>query len=208
MDEFSVMMVSSGHGVEVVRQTLMSGMKGHIRKVARCEKEGKPFHRCAASSAKSRKSKKLTQKSRWFKNKEDCHEPGANGDEQKRDDEASAVAVKERSRGERRQHDDRPEGGKGRGQVQPSTVLFVEFTKGGQLQKAMREIVDRLVGLLGFSVRVTERAGTPLSSLLCNKNMWKGQDCKREECHICCQPGEKREDCKRTNVLYESGCMD
>ena len=72
----------------------------------------------------------------------------------------------------------------------------------------MREIVDRLVGLLGFSVRVTERAGTPLSSLLCNKNMWKGQDCKREECHICCQPGEKREDCKRRNVLYESGCMD
>ena len=102
------MMVSSGHGVEVVRQTLMSGMKGHLRKAARCEKEGKPFHRCAAGSAKSRKSKKLTQKSRWFKNKEDCQEDCHDPDDQRHYDEASAVAVKKSGRGERRQPDDRP----------------------------------------------------------------------------------------------------
>ena len=71
----------------------------------------------------------------------------------------------------------------------------------------MREVIDRLVGMLGFSVRVTERGGTPLSALLCNKNMWKGQECGRGECRICIQPGERREDCKRSNVLYESECM-
>ena len=83
---------------------------------------------------------------------------------------------------------------------QPSTVLFVEFSKGGSLQKAMRAIVDRLEALLGFSIRVTERGGTPLSSLLSNKSLWRGQECGRGECKICIQPGERLEDCKRRNI--------
>ena len=83
---------------------------------------------------------------------------------------------------------------------QPSTVLFVEFSKGGSLQKAMRAVVDRLEALLGFSIRVTERGGTPLSSLLSNKSLWRGQECGRGECKICIQPGERLEDCKRRNI--------
>ena len=42
-----------------------------------------------------------------------------------------------------------------------STVLFVEYSRGGSLQKRMREVVDRLSPMLGFSMRVTERGGTP-----------------------------------------------
>ena len=61
MDDFSQKMVNSGHTMEVVKKTLANGMKGHIRKVQRCKAEGKPFHRCEGSSARSRKQKKLTQ---------------------------------------------------------------------------------------------------------------------------------------------------
>ena len=208
MNKFSVMMVSSGHGIDTVRKTLMNGIKGHVRKVARCKTEGKQFHRCAATSAKSRKSKKLLQKSSWFKN---------TSKEQEGPDEGAGVEANTAG------------GGTGGGtrtyttaqeilkircdpkefkrNRQPSTVLFVEFSRGGSLQKAIREVVDRLEGLLGFSIRVTERGGTPLSSLLSNKSLWRGQECGRGECKVCIQPGEKLEDCKRRNILYESECL-
>ena len=67
----------------------------------------------------------------------------------------------------------------GKKRQQPSTVLFVEYTEGGSLQKAIREVLDRLSGMLGFTMRVTERGGTPLGSLLSNKNLWSGMDCDR-----------------------------
>ena len=56
--------------------------------------------------------------------------------------------------------------------------MFVEFTKGGSLQKSIREVVDRITPMLGFRMRVTEKGGTHMGSLLSNKNlewptMWK-----------------------------------
>ena len=51
-----------------------------------------------------------------------------------------------------------------------STVMFVELTKGGSLQKSVREVVDRITPMLGFRTRVTEKGGTQLGSLLSNKN--------------------------------------
>ena len=60
LDRFSQKMVNSGHTIEVVRRIMIGGVKGHLRKVERCKKEGKPFHRTAAASAKSRKTKILT----------------------------------------------------------------------------------------------------------------------------------------------------
>ena len=54
-----------------------------------------------------------------------------------------------------------------------TTVLFVEFSKEGSLQKEMRGVLDRLKPMLGFGVRVTERGGTTLGSMLSNKNLWK-----------------------------------
>ena len=91
-------------------------------------------------------------------------------------------------------------------QIQPSTVLFVEYSKGGELQKTVRGVIDRLTPLLGFTMRVTERGGTPLGSLLSNKNLWSGQECGRGECRSCAQSGDRREDCIRRNILYESEC--
>ena len=55
-------------------------------------------------------------------------------------------------------------------------------------------------------MRVAERGGTTLGSMLSNKNLWTGTECGRKECKTCCQKGEKREDCIRRNILYESEC--
>ena len=59
-------------------------------------------------------------------------------------------------------------------EVRTTTVLFVEFSKGGSMQKRLRECLDRINPMLGFKVRVTEKEGTPLGSLLSYKNLWSG----------------------------------
>ena len=69
LDKFCQKMTNSGHTLEVVRRSMISGLRGHLRKVERCKQEGKPFHRTAAASARSRKTKKLMQKQNWFKSK-------------------------------------------------------------------------------------------------------------------------------------------
>ena len=55
-------------------------------------------------------------------------------------------------------------------------------------------------------MKVTERGGTKLGSLLSNKNLWSGMECGRQECRTCTQEGGKREDCVKRNILYESEC--
>ena len=55
--------------------------------------------------------------------------------------------------------------------------------------------------------RITEAAGTPLSMILPSTNPWGAQDCTREECITCNQGDEKRQDCRKRNIMYESACQ-
>ena len=70
----------------------------------------------------------------------------------------------------------------------------------------MRGVLKRLEPLLGFKVKVQEKGGTKLGSMLSNKYIWKGGECGRQDCYPCKQGGDKQEDCFRRNVLYESRC--
>ena len=201
MDKYAQKMTNSGHGLDVIRRTISNGLKGHLRKVERCRLEKKPFHRSCALSAKDRRTKKLTQKQSWFKNK-----PKEDSDKTKEDRPdagGQARGVKVDNKEVAKVNSQAPRQSK---QQQPSTVLFVEFSRGGTLQASMRQVVTRLAPLVGFTMRVTERGGTPLSSLLSNKNVGAGQECGRAECRTCDQTGDKREDCVRRNILYESEC--
>ena len=58
----------------------------------------------------------------------------------------------------------------------------------------------------GYRVRITEAAGTPLGLLLPSTNPWGPQDCNRLDCITCSQGDEKRIDCRKRNILYESEC--
>ena len=90
--------------------------------------------------------------------------------------------------------------------LRTTTVMFVEFSRGGSLQKCIRDALDRITPILGFKVRVTEKGGTPLGSLLSNKNLWSGDPCGRVKCRTCAQAEEKKEPCTARNVVYESEC--
>ena len=113
----------------MIRRSLVNGLKGHIRKAERCRKEGKPFHRTAASSAKDRRTKKLTQKQSWFKNKPRDLEKSMDDGPDRDGRLGTGKMFKE---GDRQVaindipiQDDKN---------QPSTVLFVEYSKGATLQ--------------------------------------------------------------------------
>ena len=87
------------------------------------------------------------------------------------------------------------------------SVLFVEQTKDGVLAKKLREVVARLEGILGFRIKIVERAGTSLKNLLPNTNPWSGSHCSRKECITCNQGAGELPDCTRRSVVYENVCL-
>jgi hypothetical protein len=163
--------------------------------VARCKEQRTPLHRSATQSATARRTKKLLAKCNWFRQTPE-------GDEERFSEESSweersARPVPEQSKGKRTAKEK---------ELRISTVMFVEFTKGGSLQKSIREFVDRITPMLGFRMRVTEKGGTQLGSLLSNKNLWSGQPCGRQKCKPCGQEEERKEPCTMRNIVYESEC--
>ena len=75
------------------------------------------------------------------------------------------------------------------------------------MAKRLQIAEDRLAKVTGYRVRVTETSGSQLRRVLPNTNPWQGMDCKRQECYTCNQGGEKLENCKKRNILYESSCV-
>jgi hypothetical protein len=197
LDKFSQKMTNSGHTVKTVRSILVSGIKGYKRRVARSVEQNIPLHRNAGQSAAARRTKKLLAKSNWFRQTAGDTDDGEDGQD----------GVADRRGGTTRGQSS--QGGKESSKTVPlrtSTVLFVEFTKGGTLQKMVRETLDRLTPMLKFKVKVAEKGGTTLGSLLSNKNLWSGQECGRTACRTCAQPDERKEPCTLRNVVYESEC--
>jgi hypothetical protein len=60
--------------------------------------------------------------------------------------------------------------------------------------------------MLGFKVKVTEKGGTTLGSLLSNTYLWSVDPCGRAKCRTCAQDDEKKEPCTTRNIIYKSKC--
>ena len=72
------------------------------------------------------------------------------------------------------------------------------------MKKRLRECLDRIIPMLGFKVKVTEKVDTPLGSLPSNKNLFSGVEFGRGTCRTCAQPDKKKEPCTLRNVVFES----
>ena len=222
MDKFSKKMVNSGHSIKTTRSVLISGMKGFKRRVARAKEKNMPLHRSAGQSAAARRTKKLLAKTNWFRQpagEEDERAPQGEEDQSERvsgrgvnvsgpNQERSSVNAQTASQRNivNNSARERKDNINISSKLRTTTVLFVEFSKGGSIQKSMRETLDRLAPMLQFKVRVAEKGGTALGSLLSNKNPWSGQECGREACRTCAQPEERKEACTQRNIVYESEC--
>ena len=206
LDRFSQKLLNSGHSLETVRNILVSGIKGYQRKVTRCKAARTPLHRSSGQSAVSRRTKKLLAKSNWFRSAKDEAETGEKSS-QPWDGQPRGASVRGKHKPTRTNNPQRDKLSPSiKQELRTTTVLFVEFSKGGSLQKSMREVLDKLTPMLGFRVRVTERGGTTLGSLLSNKNLWSGEACGRGDCRPCKQPGDMKEPCTTKNIVYESEC--
>ena len=86
--------------------------------------------------------------------------------------------------------------------------MFVDQTMGGKLQKMMQAAEDNIALMVGYRVRVVESSGTQLGRLLPYTNPWQGQVCGRTNCYTCEQGGEKVQNCRKRNILYESVCVE
>ena len=69
--------------------------------------------------------------------------------------------------------------------IRTATVLFVPNTKDGLLAKNLREVVERLKNILGYRIKVIERAGTPLRLMFPLTKIGEGQECGRKDCVTC-----------------------
>ena len=65
------------------------------------------------------------------------------------------------------------------------SVLFVQSSPGELLKKEVQKVIDAS----GFKVRVVERAGVPLKSLLQRSDVEPQLDCLDEHCPVCLTAG-------------------
>ena len=86
------------------------------------------------------------------------------------------------------------------------TVLFVEQTPQGELAKRLRGRIVELQKLLGFNIKVVERAGSTMKGKFPLNALWEGSQCPREDCVTCQQGAEFLPSCTRRNILYENFC--
>ena len=82
----------------------------------------------------------------------------------------------------------------------------MEQTVGGELAKRLRELLQRLAPVMGFTVKVVERMGATLQSRFPQSGIWEGTQCGRNTCITCNQGAEQIEQCTKRSAVYENVC--
>ena len=90
--------------------------------------------------------------------------------------------------------------------MEPTTVLFVDCSKDGELAKQLKELIARSSSTVGFSVKVVERTGRSLKNQFPLTTLWDGSGCGRGECITCTQGAEMYPPYTQRSVVYENVC--
>ena len=177
VDEFSLKLLRSGYSTPCVRQIIISGLRGFLRKVSNAKQSGVSLHRSAQSTLEARIKKKLTEKSAWFK-----------GNSKK----GSFRSKKHKNIPKKSQN------------PRVVTVMFVPRTNNSKLCKILRAEEEKLTQITGYKCAIKERNGTQIRRILVKKNPFI-LPCGRESCLIC-KGGEPKADCRRRNIVYMTTC--
>ena len=195
------------------RKGLVAGLKGYENRLGQSRKKPeergyRALHESAGVSFVARSRRKLTGKSSWFKNKK-----RAGREEYKYEEEGNGNVVtvptrKEHRRAERLARKEEKRKKSDKQDIVTTSIMFVENTPHGELCARLQRGEDRNGGITNRRVKMIEMAGTSLGQTFSNRNPWAGAGCEREDCHTCHQGGkqDKKEDCFRRNIMYESRC--
>ena len=146
--------------------------------VSECEGKGR-INRAETSTRTKRRWSKLCGKSNWFKKKKKAEQTPKFGTRKSKLRKTEAEV----------------EG-----------VLYVPYTEGSFLKNKIQKVEDSMLrGKSTGRIRVVERLGPSISTLLCNPAPWRSSHCGRPNCAPC---KSKEGSCKSRGVTYEICCLD
>ena len=193
---------------------MIGALTGYERKVEASRKpEGagyKPLHEGSRSSHAARMRKKLVGKSTWFKksskNENEVEKEQPHGH---LDDNNTGSRNRKFKKGKEESNCKKKSGKEQDGrQMETTNVMFVDSTPHGILCSRLQKSEDRACLVTNRRVKMVEMGGSQLSQLLSNTDPWGGAGCEREDYFTCNQGGaDRKEDCFRRNLLYESRCV-
>ena len=185
IDGYGQKLLSSGYTLEQSRRILVNGVRGYEGRKRRCEAQGRKLKRTAKESMNDRSKKTLLGKSNWFKGRKKTNEYKGDGG-RKGSNKSNKNSQEE--------------------QISQKTVLFVEHTTNGELGARLRGVIARLAPMMGFSIKVVERAGGALRNQFPQASLWEGAPCGRPNCVTCNQGSEMIAPCTRRSLVYENIC--
>ena len=210
LDNMTQKMVNSGYSKDYIRKVVVAGLKGYekrltLSKLAEGDPKFAPLHQPASYKRNGRAKAKALQKKRWFKPKRQEKPPEA----MKKDERRKTRVIGREDRGIRGVQVTRNKmrkAAKSKKEIITTSVMFVDYTVGGALVRALRDQEPRLAELTRFKVKIVELGGTALTSMF-EKDLASGQICGRENCGTCQQGDDRPQKCFTRNVLYESCCQ-
>ena len=198
VEQFTQELKSSGYSFSLAKNIVLSGLKGWMTRRKNREKNGQEFYRTAQKSAYTREKKKLLSKENWYKN---CPEK----EEEREESPRKYFKSNNQTRIPKKRGDKKLK------RTSVKSVMFVPFTKNGELARQLRENEESLFNLTGTRIKIVERAGVKLQDLLTTSNPWKGADCGRQNCILCLtkQITNKNltQECTRRSLVYETKCL-
>ena len=203
VEQFVKRLKISGYGDKQVKDIIESGLKGYESKKERAEKEGRPLYRAARSSLASRQKKKLLGKTNWYKEKKKLDQKAGRS-------KPANIGENQGQTRKKKEQGDQLGGEQKESKVQPKTisVLFVPRTDNGELAARLRRAEEEVSVITGDRIKIVERAGKKLKSILHTPNPWSGGLCDRNGCLVCEQGGEEDSRCKQRNIVYRTSCLE
>ena len=92
-------------------------------------------------------------------------------------------------------------------EYEPAAVLFIRRTPGGTLVNQLRKEDEKLWPVLGHRMKLVERCGIKLKSLLWKADPWGGITCTDTKCPFCLEEGD-RTIYKVNNAIYKNTCKE
>ena len=187
VEKYGRKLFSSGYSRIQTKEILINGIKGYRNKVKRRKLNGRNrIHFTAEESRNGRVKKKMIGRTLWYKNRRNRKD--GNGTD-----------------GRKCSPRDQREGDE---ELNTRAVLFLDQTPHGELSRRVKELLHRLEPSMGFKLRVVERTGRSIKSLLSQSSCSNGSKCGRSTCITCNQDCEDVPACTRTSIVYENVCIE
>ena len=180
VDQYGHKLLNSGYDLNQTRKILIAGIKGYEEKIIRCGQENRKLRRTAKESQGARTRRQLLSKTTWFKGngrRKDWYKGGRKG-------------AKLQGGLDTRNTD-----------MEPTTVLFIDYSKGGEPARRMKDLMTRISKTIGFTIKVVERTGRSLKEQFPLTTLWDGAGCGRDECITCSQGAEMIPPCTQRSVV-------